>query len=197
MYVQIIEGCTRDAAAMKRQAAKWNTDVRPGAIGFLGATSGITADGRAITVARFESEQAARANASRPEQSAWWAAMAKHYDGDVSFTESSDVDQFLAGGSNDAGFVQVMKSRGVNRSLIARLDSEFMKFSNLRPDIIGGTRVWTGPDSCVDINYFTSEAAARAGEHQPMPPELQSMMAEFQDVMKNTEFFDFTDPQMM
>ncbi len=56
--------------------------------------------------------------------------------------------------------------------------------------------MWTGPDSCVEFNYFTSESEARAGETQEMPPELQAMMEEFGDLMKNTEFFDLTDPSL-
>jgi hypothetical protein len=196
MFVQIIEGRTQDAEGLKRQGERWQTEVKPGAIGFLGVTSGATADGRAITIARFESEAAARANSERPEQSGWWAEMSKYYDGEVSFTESSDVEEPLGGGSNDAGFVQVMKSRGVDRARMARLDEQLEKFAKQRPDLIGSVRVWTGPDSCVEVNYFTSEAEARAGEQKELPAEMQTMMAEFQDVMQNTEFLDLSDPQL-
>ena len=75
MFVQIIEGKARDAEGLKRQGDRWAEEVGPGAVGFLGVTSGVTADGRAITIARFESEEAAKANAARPEQSAWWSEM--------------------------------------------------------------------------------------------------------------------------
>jgi hypothetical protein len=194
MFVQIIEGRTQDAEGIKRQGERWQTDVRPGAIGHLGVTSGVTADGRAITIARFESEEAARANSDRPEQGEWWSEMAKYYDGEVTFTESTDTAEFLGGGSNDAGFVQIMKSTGVDRERVARMDAEFERFAELRPDLIGSFRVWTGPDSCVEANYFTSEAEARAGEKKELPAEAQAMMAEFQDVMQNTEFLDLTDP---
>ena len=166
MFVQIIEGKARDAEGLKRQGDRWAEEVGPGAVGFLGVTSGVTADGRAITIARFESEEAAKANAARPEQSAWWSEMAKYYDGEPTFTESSDVEQFLAGGSNDAGFVQIMKSRGVDRARMAKLDKAFEKFASLRPDLIGGTRVWTGPDSLLEANYFTSEAEAQREREQ-------------------------------
>ena len=53
---------------MERQIKSWRRDVKPGAKGYLGSTSGITPDGRSITLARFESEAAARANSERPEQ---------------------------------------------------------------------------------------------------------------------------------
>jgi hypothetical protein len=194
MFVQLIEGRARDAAGIKRLTEQWQQDLAPGAAGYLGSTGGVTADGKAIAIARFESEASARANSDRPEQSAWWAEMSKHYDGDPSFTESTDVDEFLGGGSNDAGFVQVMKSTGVDRARIAKMDEQFAQFAPTRSDLLGAVRVWTGPDSCVEFIYFTSEADARAGEKQEVPAELQGMMEEADEVMKNTEYLDLTDP---
>jgi hypothetical protein len=194
MFVQIIEGRTRDAAGIKRLTERWQKDLAPGATGYLGSTGGVTADGKMIAMVRFESEAAARANGDRPEQGAWWAEMSKQYDGDPIFTESSDVEDFLGGGSNDAGFVQVMKSAGVDRARVAKMYEQFAEFSSMRPDLIGGVRVWTGPGTCVEFNYFTSEADARAGEKQEMPPGVQKLMEEFEDVMKDTEFLDLTDP---
>lgn len=196
MFVQIIEGRTSDAEGLKRQGERWQTELRPGAIGYLGVTSGVAADGRAITIARFESEDAARNNSQRPEQDAWFAEMQKYYEGEPTFTESSDVTEFLGGGSNDAGFVQVMKVSGVDRAQVERLDETFEDFAKFRPDLIGSLRAWTGPDSYVEAAYFTSEAEARAGEQKELPEEAAAMMAEFQDVMANTEFIDLTDPQL-
>ena len=118
------------------------------------------------------------------------------YDGEVTFAGSSDVQEFLGGGSNDAGFVQVMKTTGIDRAAAARLDEQFERFSHLRPDLLGSFRVWTTPDTCVEANYFTSEADARAGEQQQMPEEVQALMGEFAEVMKTAEFLDLTDPQL-
>ncbi len=196
MFVQIIEGRTADADGLRRQGARWRDEIGPGAVGFIGVTAGVAEDGRAITIARFESEAAARANSERPEQSAWWAETAKYYEGDVSFTESSDTVELLGGGSNDAGFVQIMKVRGVDRATIERLDRSFDDLASARPDLIGGLRVWTGPDSYVEAAYFTSEAEARAGERAELPEEAAAMMAEFQEIMANTEFIDLKDPDL-
>lgn len=55
MFVQIIEGKVRDAHAMKERGEVWQRELRPGATGFAGVTAGVTADGRAITIVRFES----------------------------------------------------------------------------------------------------------------------------------------------
>jgi hypothetical protein len=194
MFVQIIEGQTRDAEGIKRLSEQWQKDLAPGAKGYLGSTGGVSADGKVIAMVRFESEATARANSDRPEQGAWWAEMSRHYDGDPSFTESGDVEEFLGGGSNDAGFVQVMKSTAVDRSRLGKMEEQFEQFLSLRPDLIGSVRVWTGPDTCVEFIYFTSEADARAGEKQEMPAEVRAMMEEFEGAMENTEFVDLTDP---
>ena len=110
MFVQVIEGKVSDKAGLRRQMDRWEAELRPGAAGFLGSTGGVTDDGVGFAVARFESADAARANSERPQQGEWWAETEKCYDGPVSFTDSEDVEEFLSGGSNDAGFVQVMKS---------------------------------------------------------------------------------------
>ena len=196
MFVQVIEGRTTDAEGLQRQGERWQAEVRSGADGYLGVTSGVTADGQAITIARFQSEAAARANSDRPEQDAWWAETAKYYEGDVEFTDSSDVTEFLGGGSNDARFVQIMKVHGVDRAQSERLDQTFDQFADLRPDLLGGLRVWTGPDRYVEAAYFTSEAEARAGEQAELPEDVQAMMAEFQEVMANTEYLDLVDPHL-
>jgi hypothetical protein len=195
MFVQMIEGRVGDAEELRRQLDRWAAELRPGATGYLGSTGGITDDGRFIMFARFENEDAAQANADRPEQGEWFAEMSKAFDGDASFTNSTDVETFLAGGSDDAGFVQVMKSPGLDRDRIREMDAIFEPHAaEYRPDLIGGYRVWTGPTSCIDVNYFTSEEEARANEQKEPPPELASGMSEFMDMMKDTEFIDLKDP---
>lgn len=196
MLVQIIEGRTSDPKALMAHGDQWQRDVRPGAIGYLGVTAGVTADGRTIAIVRFDDEASARANADRPEQTAWFEGMQKLYDGEPSFTESSDTTEWLGGGSDDAGFVQVMKSTGVDRAQVEKMDEVFESYVHLRPDLLGGLRVWTGPDSCVDVAYFTSEAAAREGEHAEMPEELTKAMGEFAGGMGDTEYLDLNEPQL-
>ncbi len=195
MFVQIIEGRTNDPKALMEQGDAWQRDVRPGAIGYLGVTAGVTADGRTIAIVRFEDEASARANSERPEQAAWFEGMAKCYDGDPTFTESSDTTEWLGGGSDAAGFVQVMRSTGVDRAQVEKMDEAFEPFMHLRPDLLGGLRIWTGPDSCVDVAYFTSEAEARKGEQAEMPDEVTKVMAELEG-MGTTEYYDLTEPQL-
>ena len=195
MFVQVIEGHVADADRLHQQMDEWMKSLRPGAAGFLGSTAGVTDDGTAICFARFESAAAAKANSERPEQGQWWADTESCFDGEVSFTDSEDVESFLAGGSNEAGFVQVMKSHDVDRDQVHTMDREFEAVApTMRPDIIGGTRVWTGPRTCLDVAYFTSEAAAREGEQKEFPPEMADRAAEFEAMMKNTEFIDLRQP---
>ena len=109
MFVQVIEGKVSDKAGLRRQMDRWEAELRPGAIGFLGSTGGVTDEGVGFAIARFASADAA-GNSERPEQGQWWSETEKCYEGPVSFTDSEDVEEFLSGGSNDAGFVQVMKT---------------------------------------------------------------------------------------
>ena len=195
MFVQVIEGRVADADRLRQQMDEWMRSLRPGAEGFLGSTAGVSDDGRAICFARFETAAAAKANSERPEQGQWWADTESCFDGEVTFVDSEDVDTLLAGGSNDAGFVQVMKSHDVDRGQIEAMDREFESIAgSVRPDLIGGTRVWTGPDTCIELAYFTSEADAREGERKEVPPEFADRFGEFEEMMKNTEFIDLRQP---
>src|SRR3954470_22646536 len=104
MFIQVISGTTNDREGLRRQSDRWNEEVRPGAAGFLGSTSGVTDDGRMIAVVRFESEEAARRNSARDEQGSWWAETEKYLEG-VTFKESTEITTMLGGASNRAGFV--------------------------------------------------------------------------------------------
>jgi hypothetical protein len=115
MFVQVIKGRTSDPEGMQRQAQRWISDVRPSAIGHLGGTFGIADDGTFVVLARFEDEQSARANSERPEQQSWWEETARFSDGEATLRESSDLTLLFGGGSDDAGFVQVMEGTVTDR----------------------------------------------------------------------------------
>lgn len=196
MFVQIIEGQVADPEGLRRQLDKWDAELRPGAEGILGSTMGVTDDGYFLGFARFESPVAARANSNRPEQSRWWAETEGCFEGEAIFTDCNEVVTFMGGGSNDAGFVQVMRSSRVDRDRLHQMDETFEKHRGFRPDIIGGLRAWTGADSCTDVVYFTSEAEAREGERKEPPPELAAAMGEFRDLTSSVEFLDLHEPRL-
>lgn len=196
MFVQMIEGRTHDEEGLRARGALWREKLAADAVGFLGATAGVTADGRAVTIARFESEAAARKNSERPEQAEWWKGTAALYDGQPEFNESEDVTEWMGGGDNSAGFVQIMKSTGVDRSRLEAMDEAMTKYMDQRPDLLGGFRIWTGADRCVDVAYFTTEAEAREGEKREMPPEMQKLMADMEGAMGSTEYLDLVEPEL-
>ena len=136
----------------------------------------------------------AETNSQPAEQGEWWAETAKCFDGDVRFTNSDDVDSFLAGGSNEAGFIQVMKGRGTDRDQMHTLDAQFETHAASFRHLLGGFRMWTGPDSYIEVAYFTNESEARQGESKEPPAEFAAQMGDFQTLMANVEFIDLREP---
>lgn len=196
MFVQIIEGRAKDPEAIQALGEQWERELQPGAVGYLGVTSGVSPDGRGITIVRFDSAENARRNSERPEQTTFFNQMAALYDGPPSFAESTDTEELLGGIDTTAQFVQVMKTVGADRVRTKGLDNELEKFATLRPDLLGIFRVWTALDTSYEVAYFTSEAEARAGEATELPEDLAATMAEFADVMANTEFIDLVNPRI-
>jgi hypothetical protein len=197
MFIQVITGTTTDAEGLRRQADRWEEEVRPGAMGFLGSTSGVTEDGRTVTAARFESEEAARRNSEREEQGAWWAETAKYLE-NVAFYDSVEVTTTLGGGSDKAGFVQVMRGRVTDKEKWAEIMARMAEFEGAlrtrRPDVIGDVTVLHADGTYTDLIYFTSEEDARKGEAQPMPAELQALFEEFMAAGTVDEYLDLKEP---
>nr|MBA2600806.1 hypothetical protein [Actinomycetota bacterium] len=197
MFAQVVQGKATDAAGLKKQWERWGQDIKPQAQGYLGGTGGITSNGEFIAIARFESEEAARSNSERPEQSAWWEETSQ-YLSDVMFHDCTEVDLVSEGGSDDAGFVQVIQGKVTDaakaRELDARMEPEMKK---QRPDVIGGVVAWH-PENGRFTNalYFTSEAEARAKEKEMETSEgFKEVMAEYQAISDGEpKFLDLTDP---
>ena len=193
MFVQVIEGKVKDRDQYQRQLDRWQKELRPGAKGYLGSTGGITPDGRSIAVVRFESEADARANSERPEQGAWFNEMKKAFDGEPTFKESSDVEVLFEGGSNDAGFVQVMQGKAKDPSKFRSWSKEHEgRLKEMRPDLIGGIDAWHEGGSFTSTAYFTSEAEARKNE-KAMGDD--PMMAEYMSLVEGEmTFLDLPEP---
>src|SRR5262249_61364685 len=109
------------------------------AAGWLGTTGGVTDDGRFIALARFESEDAARRNSERPEQGRWWSETGKLFIGDVAFHDCPETTTFGRGGSDSAGFVQVIKGSVRDVARMRALNEQAdAAWGDYRPDVIGG-----------------------------------------------------------
>ena len=166
------------------------------ATGWLGSTEGITDDGRLVVLARFESEDAARANSERPEQGAWWESLAANLDGEASFFESSDVDVDLVGDPDTAGFVQVIRGRVSDTARARQLATDDSgAWARYRPDIMGSIMLTHGDGEYVMAIYFTSEAEARVGEKSEPPDELRATIEEMSALeVGEVTYFDLRDP---
>jgi hypothetical protein len=197
MFVQVITGKTSDAGQLRAATDRWLRDLAPGAEGWLGSTGGVTDDGRAVLIARFESEDAAQRNSDRPEQGEWWAETAKLLEGEATFRNSVDVTTDLRGDPDQAGFVQVMQGeQGPDPDRVrALMDENAEEWAAFRPDIIGSVGATHDDGTWTMAMYFTSEADAREGEKKEPPPELQAQMEEMNQLSVGVpEFFDLRDP---
>lgn len=198
MFIQVIQGRTSNAERLRAAVDRWEKDVAPGAVGWLGSTGGVTEDGRAIAVVRFETEEAARRNSERPEQDQWWRETEKLFDGGVTFRDSSDVVVDLRGDPDRAGFVQVMQGRTNDpdraRELMAQDPESWAQF---RPDVLGSVEIQHDGGVYTMVLYFTSEAEAREGERKEAPLELRATMDEMNKLtVEEPEFFDLKQPEI-
>jgi hypothetical protein len=195
MYLQVIQGKVSDRSGLKESLDRWLAELSPGADGWLGTTWGIHGDDSVIALVRFESAEAAQRNSDRPEQGEWWSSMASALDGEATFANYDDVLVVGSGGSDDAGFVQVMQGRVNDVERERAMSAEFASMPmDSRPDIIGGLAAWGDDGTFVQAFYFTSEAEAREGEKKPMPAEMQAMMEESQANTLEMNFIDLTAP---
>jgi len=200
MFAQVIQGRTSDADALRAAMDTWKRDLMPGAVGFLGSTQGVADDGRVVVVARFESAEAADRNGQRPEQTRWWEETQRTFDGDVSFADSEDVTVDLVGDPDRAGFVQVMQGQVSDaaraKELMAQIPNDAM--ADFRPDILGTVMINHDDGRWTMVNYFTSEAEARAGERKAPPPEWQATMDELDKLsVAEPAFIDLRTPILL
>jgi hypothetical protein len=197
MFAQVMQGRTSDADALRAAVDRWQQELAPGAVGWLGSTGGVTDDGRFIAVVRFESADAAARNSQRPEQSRWWEETSRLFDGEVTFRDSEDVTVDLQGDPDSAGFVQIMQGKVTDpervKELMAQLPTETM--AAYRPDVIGSVVVGHDGGEWTQVIYFTSEAEAREGERKETPVELQATMEEMSKLsVGETTFLDLRQP---
>ena len=199
MFAQVIQGRTSDGQALLRAVDQWKRDLAPGAIGWLGSTGGVTDDGRAIAVVRFESADAAARNSERPEQTRWWEETRRLYDGEVTFLDSEDVTLDLSGDPDQAGFVQVMQGQVTDparaKELMAQFHEDAMR--EFRPDVLGSVMIGHDDGRWTQVLYFTSEAEAREGERKEPPLEFLAVMEQLTKIsVGETEFIDLRQPAM-
>lgn len=193
MFVQFIEGRVADPQAWRRQLDRWHQEHAGQAPGWLGTTAGLTDDGVGFAAARFSSAEQARANSERPEQSAWWSETERTLDGPASFEDCDNVEQLRGGGSDDAGFVQVIRGTVNDVAAARELFLEEMS-DDARPDVVGGLVGMASDGAYTMVVYFTAEAAARAGEAEDPDEEFQRRMMALHDTPPR--YLDLREPML-
>ena len=195
MFIQVIEGKTKDPEALHRQIDTWQRDLKPSAIGYLGSTGGCTSTGDCILVARFESREAAQRNSDRPEQTRWWQETEKLFEGTPRFHESTEVEVMTHGDLDRARFVQVMEGHVTDRERAMAVERDADPIlAEARPDLLGSITAYFEGDEFTELAYFTSEEEARQGEQKDLPSEAATAFAEWQDVMKIERYMDLPEP---
>jgi hypothetical protein len=195
MYVQVIKGRTKDPQALMEYGRSWQTKVRPGAIGYVGSTAGVSPDGTFVVLAQFTDDVSAKENSSRPEQDAWFQGFAKLIDGEPTFAESTDTSLLFDGPSTKAGFVQIMESRVTDRAKAEAFENDELldQLRKARPDLLGGLRVWLPNDRVIEAAYFTSEADARKGEQSE---DFGDQGAQFGELYADMTYIDLPNPEV-
>jgi hypothetical protein len=179
MFVQVIQGKVKDPEQAHAALDRWSEELAAGAAGWLGSTAGVTEDGTFLATARFETEDAARANSERPEQDRWWSVASQLFSDEPTFLDSSEVDVDLQGDPDRAGFVQVIQGRTSDPQRARELMNEGPDdCSSFRPDMLGSLSVGHDEGSYTVVLYFTSEEEAREGERKEPPAELKAQMDE-------------------
>ncbi|MPZ70059.1 MAG: hypothetical protein GEU71_11100 [Actinobacteria bacterium] len=197
MFVQVIQGKAKDAAGLRKQWERWDQELKPAAPGFLGSTAGVTPDGEFIALVRFESEEAARANSGSADQSSWWEETSKYLE-DPLMHDCTVVDLMKDGGSDAAGFVQVIQGKTTDVDKARELDKATQSvMSEMRPDVLGGFVAYHPQNGrYTNAVYFASEAEARAKEKESVTsPEFQEFMSQWQALSDGEpKFLDLTEP---
>jgi hypothetical protein len=187
MFIQVLRGHAVDREGIMRQLDRWREDLSPDAQGWLGCTCGITDDDRFIGSFRFDTQESAQRNSDRPEQTQWWNEFSKYVD-TPRFWDCELVEEFRAGGSDDAGFVQVIMCRVLNPEEFRKAVKSMA--ASPREDVIGSVVAWRG-GHFTEVVYFTSEEEARKGEGtQGQQIALEKIWPRTEDI----EYFDLREP---
>jgi hypothetical protein len=187
MFLQVLRGRATDSAGIMRQLDRWLEELSPSAEGWLGSTAGVTDDDRFIASFRFETQEAAQRNSNRSEQTQWWNEFSKHLD-TPRFWDCTLVEEYKEGGSDEAGFVQVIMGRVLDPEDFREAVRSMA--GSPRDDVIGSVSAWDG-SHFTEFVYFTSEEEAREGERSRQQTiALEKIWPRTQDL----EYFDLRRP---
>lgn len=195
MFIQVIQGQCKDPDGVRRLTEEWRERMAPTVVGWLGGTYGITDDDRFVGVVRFESREAAARSAATPEQAAWLDRLRDCFDGELMFHDCDNAMMFLGGGSDEAGFVQVIQGRVTDADRFRHMFEEPMDLLHEhRPEIIGGTVAVDKDGYFTETVAFRTEAEAREGEKKEMPEEIRREMERDMALTQDVVYLDLHRP---
>jgi len=199
MFIQIIQGRATNPPGIRRDLGRWQRQLAADADGWLGSTTGISEDGWSITVVRFASEAQARRNRDRPEQREWWRDASQHLARVVSH-DAPTVHIYRDGGSDQAGFVQVIQGHSDDLERMASLARDQDEvLAREAPHILGMTVAEHAdrPGDFTQTVYYTSEQDARRFEQEPAAEADEPVLERLRSLMTNSRTFDLRDPQLL
>jgi hypothetical protein len=191
VFIQVIKGKTSQGDQMRSLAEAWRDEGGVEAVGYLGGTYGVTDGGDFLGIIRFASRDEAMANSARPETGAFAEKMAALMEGPVEFHDCDDVTELLDGGSDEAGFVQVIAGHLDDPAPMKAMAHDTGELRAMRPEIIGGTLALEPDGTFFQTIYFTDEDSARKGEQQEPPAEIR---AQLESMMAGASFYDLNSP---
>ena len=105
----------------------------------------------------------------------------------------------LDGGSDGAGFVQIMEGRSPDLARMEQIMASTQdRLHQERPEIIGGLVCDAGGGQYVQAVYFTSEAEARAHESMPIPDDVREIVEEeFRLMGEDIRYLDLHRPLLV
>jgi hypothetical protein len=191
VFIQIIQGtCTRQDE-MRKQIDRWHAERGSQVQGWLGGTYGFADDDMFVAVVRFDSAESAMANSESREQSEWWTQTEALFDGPVEFHDCADVTLMMEGGSDRAGFVQIIRGTAADPEALRAMMADTELLHRMRPDIIGATLAIESDGTFTETVAFTDEAAARSGEQVEPPEDVREQLA---TAMRDVTFVDLHHP---
>ena len=189
MMLQLVLASGADEEQLQRDLRRWADESRAdvaGATRAFTSTAGLTGDGRAVVVTRGGGD---------PGTLAWWSSPDTCLPAPLTVLATTDVTAVEVGDAGEAGFVQVMRARVPDRARFEALEAEIgPAFVAFRPDFLAGFRAWFDDGTVAAVDYFRSEAEARAGESRDMPAELRAGFGEWLALTEGAEWYDLARP---
>ncbi len=117
--------------------------------------------------------------------------MEKLFDGPVEFHDADDVTLMMDGGSDEAGFVQIIRGKVEDPATLKAMITDTEQLHEMRPDILGGTLAIEADGTFTETVAFSDEESARTGEQVPMPDEVRRAM---ESAIRDVSYVDLHHP---